>query len=183
MPTIFLDMDGVLCDFFNGALEACGLPADTPPKWDFWSSRLTDQEFWATIDQQCCFWEDLHPYSWAQELVAACRKLGPVYFCSSPGPDRDSASGKLFWLRRHGFLQPGDSNYFLTSQKQFLAAEDRLLIDDADSNVSRWQESGGEGLLFPAPWNAAADSLPWVREHKFEEVESLRKLWSRDGVQ
>jgi 5'(3')-deoxyribonucleotidase len=178
-PAIFLDMDGVLCNFFHGALEACGLPADTPAVWDFWKPQLTTSQFWSAIDQQHYFWEDLELYPWALELVDVCRSLGDVYFCSSPGPDRDSASGKLAWLRRHNLLDR-DGKYILTAHKDLLSSPGRVLIDDSVTNLVRWRSHGGSSLVFPMPWNSqmrtaedpqtAEDFVCRLREKKDKHV-------------
>lgn len=149
---ILLDMDGVLCDFYTAALDACDLPRDTKPEWDFWLPYMTTEEFWQKIDDRTYFWEDLEPYPWMHELVDACKSLGRVWFCSTPGPDRDSASGKLAWLRRHKLL---DSNYVLTPHKHMLSKPGRVLIDDSIHNVTEFVRSsqGSGALLFPQPWS------------------------------
>ncbi len=177
---ILLDMDGVLCDFYAAALEACDLPRDTQPVWDFWSPYITTEEFWQRIHDRAYFWEDLEPYPWMQDLVDACRSLGQVWFCSAPGPDRDSASGKLAWLRRHKLLD-GD-NYILTPHKHLLSAADRILIDDSVHNVSRFVHAKNSGaLLFPQPWNAGdfvdpldpSELVGWLKGDPIPEQKKL----------
>lgn len=47
-----------------------------------------------------------------------------------------------------------DIPMILCKEKFFLAAPDRLLIDDNDGNVDKWRSAGGKAILFPQIWNA-----------------------------
>lgn len=148
---IFLDMDGVVADFVSGAIEAAGLPLthDRVDRWNFFEPYMSAEEFWKRIHDTYEFWAGLDPYPWAQELVDLCKQYGEVIFLSDSSHDDDAPSGKVKWLRRHGFLNEDSSNYMLGRHKELLCFRDHVLIDDSPANCSKW----GNNILFPQKWN------------------------------
>lgn len=181
MTTIYCDLDGVIANFVEGAIEAADLPLthDDVKEWDFFKPYMSSEEFWGRVHAQSCFWEDLPVYPWAHELVEALRSFGDVVYCSDPTLDDESATGKIKWLKRHGFVKPGEKNYILTAEKWRLAAQHSYLVDDSYKNCVDFARHGnGEWNVFPQRWNttympAVADPVLAVLE-RFKDIRALR---------
>ena len=164
MKTILLDIDGVLADFVTGSIEACGLPIthDEVTQWNYYEPYMTKEEFWKRIHAQKYFWEDLPVYPGAHLLVEVMKQVGAVYFCSDPSGDDEAATGKIRWLKRHGFVNPGEDNYILTPHKHLLAGPNVVLVDDYAENVKKFRDRGGEGVLYPQRWNLGWTILDYM---------------------
>lgn len=160
---IFLDMDGVLCDFISAALEAHGrielLQSWPAGEWEIAKVLgCTTGEFWRSVDHQGeHFWSGLQPYGWARELAHLAARYGETLIASTPSESHHSAAGKVLWLERHfpGWF-PASKRTF-TARKDLIARPGRLLVDDSDRNVSAWIAAGGEAVLFPQPWNSLGE--------------------------
>lgn len=158
MTTIYCDLDGVIANFVDGAIEAADLPLthDEVNQWDFFKPYMSSEDFWGRIHAQSCFWEDLPVYPWAHELVEALRSFGDVVYCSDPTLDDESATGKIKWLKRHGFVRPGERNYILAAEKWRLSLQNTYLVDDSTSNCHNFafrMAAEGDAIVFPQRWN------------------------------
>ena len=156
MTTIYCDLDGVIANFVDGAIEAADLPIthDEVNQWDFFKPYMSSEDFWGRIHAQACFWEDLPVYPWAHELVEALRSFGDVVYCTDPTLDDESATGKIKWLKRHGFVRPGERNYILAAEKWRLSQSGVILLDDSPANCRQFYEGGnGLSIQFPQRWN------------------------------
>jgi 5'(3')-deoxyribonucleotidase len=134
---------------------------------------MSANEFYKCINSRMYFWDDLPVYPWAYELLEVCRSFGNVYFASSPGMCDEAATGKLNWLRWHGFLGKRDMNYMLGHDKWLMANPGNVLIDDSDIQVQHFHGSGGQTILFPQPWNASTE---WGQSNKVRCVELQLEL-------
>lgn len=154
---IYLDMDGVLCDFVGGSLKVHG--KSLPPKeisWDFWEQiGLSGEEFWAPLCNPD-FWANLEPledgmglYHWLREL---CDQDRIVIMSSGLCPG--SVDGKREWMKKHApdLLK----NATFCTAKHVHAGPGRLLIDDHEPNVGSFRMRGGDAILIPRPWNSLA---------------------------
>lgn len=154
--TIFLDMDGVCCNFVRAALAAHGrsdLEGDPKVTWLPDSIGMGEEQFWQTINAAGVdFWRYMDPYPWFEALYPKLRGFGDVVFLSKPSRGADSATGKLQWLQdRFG---PEFRDYIFTPRKRFVSRWPRaILVDDQDKNLETW---AGAKIRFPQPWNAAA---------------------------
>jgi hypothetical protein len=162
---IFLDLDGVLVDFVRGALVAHGEPADTPVTgWSFdreVAARrgITPEEFWAACDE--AFWAGLDWTADGRALLAACETAaGPdrVFLLSTPCKTRGCLQGKQDWVDRH--LPAYSRKVFFGAAKEAFAGPGKVLVDDYDKNVERFQAAGGWTVLVPRPWNQRRYFLP-----------------------
>jgi 5'(3')-deoxyribonucleotidase len=165
--TIFLDMDGVLCQMIECALLQLGVDSvganDGDYNIDNWTLKgYTGWDYNNQKDKVLCnfiknakeeFWENLYKYVWADELVDFCSKFGDVYFLSAPSNNPECYSGKLKWVRKN--YPKMAKRLILTEHKHLLAREDRILIDDKDDNILNFFACGGIGLIFPRSWNGA----------------------------
>jgi 5'(3')-deoxyribonucleotidase len=153
---ILLDMDGVIANFVEGAIEVARLPMvhSEASKWNFHLDHISEHEFWGKIADHQPFWRELKPYPWASELVEMCREVAPIVFCSAPCLDPKSASQKIEWLRLNGFMAEDKNDYILTHNKGLMGHPSRLLIDDGKHNIEAFEAAGGNTILFPQPWNS-----------------------------
>lgn len=93
--TIYVDMDGVLCDFVGAAIKALG--SDLPPE-------DTDERKKAIDDCQAIphFYLDLEPIPGALEGYKALDERYDVYILSAPSWDNPfSFSDKRIWVENH----------------------------------------------------------------------------------
>jgi len=145
--TLYLDMDGVIADFFDGFAKAFGK--------DHWK-QIQDKEKSISKLQGTDFFNTLELFPTSKALVNFAKETGDWGICSSPlRGDRDnSAYWKRVWLTRHGFLPPIDKLIF-TGQKERFATDKldgtpNILVDDKPDNISRWISKGGIGILYQA---------------------------------
>jgi 5'(3')-deoxyribonucleotidase len=158
VTTIYCDLDGVIANFVDGAIEAAALPLthDDVARWNFFEPYMSQEHFWTCIHAHTYFWEDLPVYPWAHELVEALRSFGDVVFCSDPSHDDEAASGKIKWLKRHGFIGRCSQSFVLTAEKWRLSMQNTVLVDDSNINCQNFamrMEAEGEAIVFPQRWN------------------------------
>jgi 5'(3')-deoxyribonucleotidase len=153
--TIFLDMDGVLADFFGG-LE-----------------KRYNVKHWKELNEATIlglkntdFFDSLDPFPSSAALVAEVisHSKGDWGICSSPLRDdfANSTFWKRKWLTRMQWL-PEIEKLIFTSRKHKYAVnkldgKPNILIDDKPSNIKDWNKAGGIGILY----QANKDSLQYV---------------------
>lgn len=138
---IYLDMDGVLCDFHGRYTKLFG-DIDKVPKKQWrtnWKEFIKGKNF-----------ETLDLIKGAEELLKFVRTLDtPVeILTSSGGPDNheEVARQKLVWLRQHGIKYK--ANVVPGGQKKAeFAAVDRVLVDDTPRVIEAYRKAGGYGIL------------------------------------
>ena len=165
IKTIYLDMDGVLCDFMTPALLALGYnPAEIMARWPKgqWDlCKVLPYEpgaFQRAIrDQGPLFWSNLPKYSWMWPLLDRSRGIvgfGEVRLLTDSTLTMHSVTGKRRWISNiFGSLFKG---YNLTDgEKWRLAKPGCVLIDDNETICQKWEQEGGIAILFPQPWNSS----------------------------
>jgi nicotinic acid mononucleotide adenylyltransferase len=162
-PTVYLDMDGVLADFFGGVEKMYGV--------EHWKEltndktkdlkkevidRITGTDFFATLPK----------FSTADALIDMVQKFtgGKFSINTSPlrGDHENSGKYKRLWIQNN-IEQPDE--IIVTGRKESYATDKasgtpNILIDDRPVNVQRWQAAGGYGILY----QANRDSLSKVQE-------------------
>jgi 5'(3')-deoxyribonucleotidase len=112
------------------------------------------------------FWIKIEPFPWFENLYEDLTRRGHVVFCTSATLAPASVAGKLRWLQNRFGTRFKD--YVFTTRKERLAHSAAYLIDDFDSNVDRFRDRGGNGILFPQVWNSnhmvEIDPLEYVLE-------------------
>ena len=158
--TVYLDMDGVLADFFKGLEQFYNVR-----HW----KQIQDKEKSIQALAGTDFFNTLDVFETSQELVNFAKETGDWGICSSPlRGDRDnSAYWKRVWLTEKQFLPEVDKLIF-TGQKENFAVDKidgtpNILVDDKPSNIKRWNEAGGIGIRY----QANEDDLV---EYLFEEI-------------
>lgn len=150
-PTVYLDMDGVLADFFAGYASVAGMPAgsthkDIPAaKNDPTLQKIQGTDFFARLPK----------YASADALVSmVVSQFGSYSICSSPLRDdhENSEKWKRVWIQQH--LSPQPREIVITSQKQKFALQPdgtpNILIDDRGANIVAWEAKGGIGIKYQA---------------------------------
>ena len=159
IETIFLDMDGVCCNFVKGTCAVLGFDYnEVLNNWPLGTydystvMNIGPKEMWEKIDSRGkLFWRELQEYSWFEDLYDALKEIAPVYFLTSPAWNPDCAEGKLHWLQdRFG---EDFRDYVLTHHKFLLSKKRSILIDDSPAQCDKFTGGDGRAILFPQPWN------------------------------
>ena len=150
-PEVFLDMDGVLADFFAEYAVLAGLPPgssyrDVPPaKNDPTLNKMVGTDFFYRLPK----------FPVADKIVALAVKLfGGYNICSSPlrGDHENSGVQKTRWIQEHLATQP--RHIYIESRKEKHAVQPdgtpNILIDDRKDNIIKWEAAGGIGIKFQA---------------------------------
>lgn len=169
LDTIYLDMDGVICDWVKGLLEVHNrydlldrYKADKfPTDWLMEGALGTEDELWVPVDYAGEeFWADLDPYSWLEEIVNLLEETEvPWYIATHNRNNGGSAGGKVRWL--HRIFGNDFKQYILIKHKHLLSKPGALLIDDHNGNCRSFakEEYGGTSIIFPQPWNFASSKV------------------------
>ena len=145
--TLFLDMDGVIADFFTGLEKHFNVKHwKEIPKTEESIMGLKGTDYFNTLDV----------YPTSRELVEFAKQTGDWGICSSPlRGDRDnSAYWKRVWLTNQGFM-PDVEKLIFTGQKERYATNKidgspNILVDDKPDNITRWIAKGGIGIRYQA---------------------------------
>jgi 5'(3')-deoxyribonucleotidase/phosphopantetheine adenylyltransferase len=162
-PTVYLDMDGVLADFFGGVEKMYGVQhwkqLTNDKTKDLKAeviNRITGTDFFATLPK----------FQSADALIDMVKKFtgGKFSINTSPlrGDHENSAKYKKIWISNN--IEKPDE-IVVTGRKESYAKDKasgtpNILIDDRPVNVERWQGAGGYGILY----QANRDSLTKVKE-------------------
>lgn len=143
--TIFLDSDGVLTNWNKAACKLFNINPNNIDQYDF-DNFIERSELLKKIDQEKHhFWESLEVFSWANDLIKECKKLGNVCILTSPGEWECAPSGKMIHFKKHF----PDTPFIITKDKYFCSHSKSLLIDDTEKNVNKFKNHGGHAILFP----------------------------------
>lgn len=154
MPTIFLDCDGVLADFDNGATRIFGMH---PREYE---RRFGLKRFWSELASAPDFFNTLDPLPDAMELFEAVRHLDPVILTGLPRGNWAEPQ-KRRWAERHF---PGVEVITTTAAlKREHCNPGDALVDDRDKYRHLWEGAGGVFIHH----ESAAASIGKLREHGF----------------
>ena len=162
-PTVYIDMDGVLADFFGGVEKLYGVS-----HWKELTSdktkdlkaevinRITGTDFFATLPK----------FSTADALIDMVKEYtgGKFSINTSPlrGDNENSGKYKKVWISNN--IDKPDE-VVVTGRKEAFAKDKadgtpNILIDDRPINIQRWENAGGHGILY----QANRDSLTTVKK-------------------
>ena len=165
---IYVDMDGVLADFFG--------------EW----ARLMDVEHFTQINKKHDiddalqkirdtddFWLRLPMLPEAKNLLSLISKVkGSYNICSSPlADDPNSEKHKRTWIEQNLKFFPPDNVYITHDKAQYATNEDRtpnILIDDYGVNIRKWEAAGGIGFKY--------------KDHKFERTANAIQQYMQKPV-
>lgn len=174
---IYCDLDEVLRDFVTPALglfgrqdQPCrtydGLPA---------AAGVSEKDFWHIVSEQPTeFFATMPAYPWTKALGTLIgQTCGWIQILTAAGSAAKTApAGARAWLLQNFGSHTADSAIF--EGRKYLYAFDEqharpnVLVDDDPEKIAAWEESGGHGILFPAPWNGYGafdpDPVAFVRD-------------------
>ncbi len=151
LPTIYCDMDMVLCNFLKGAEEVIGKPF---PKAD-------RSEKWPKISAKTDFWETLEWMPGSKKLWQFISKYDAHILSAYSTKDANSYGGKMRWLKKEAKLsQKSRIHLVMREDKQKFAmttdGRPNLLIDDYIKNINEWKAKGGIGVHHTSPRDTIA---------------------------
>lgn len=156
---IFLDLDGVfhnfdkaICSELKLDYESRKLRNGAKDDYDYIEKTVTKEVYDSTVTRLGTnFWESLEILPWANTLYNVCVDTAGknnVFFCSSFGKFYAGASVKAVRVK----AEYDTDNIVLTRHKHLLAAPGRILIDDKPANISKFEDFGGTGILWPSQY-------------------------------
>lgn len=167
-PTVYMDMDGVVCNFVDRALKVHGQATIHDRNHRAWAQvgkgqdvnlihylKTTPEDFWHKIDSDPEFWLKLPPIWSGVELTKDLIAEGyEVVFCTSPSHNPICWQDKVRWLREV-FYESLNEVIMIphTVGKWRLARPGAILIDDTTEVVNKFRDHGGQSVLFPRWWN------------------------------
>lgn len=169
---ILLDCDGVLADFLSSALEKLNAKLGRTTtvadyvRFNNWNIHdvygLRASEFWAIIEEGHCLWNNIKPFPWAKDLVKYCEQFGRVTIATTPSFSPECASQKTAWLRDN--LGIFNDAVMIGGRKELMGKPGNFLIDDNATNVEKFIEAGGDGVVVPSNWNTIYFNFEDVRQ-------------------
>ena len=152
-PIVYLDMDGVLADFFGGVENLYGVS-----HWKELTSDKTKDLKKEVIDRitGTDFFATLPKFPTADSLIDMVKTFtgGKFSINTSPlrGDHENSGKYKKVWISNN-IEQPDE--IIVTGRKESYAKDKasgtpNILIDDRPVNIQRWQAAGGYGILYQA---------------------------------
>jgi len=166
---IYVDMDGVLADFFG--------------EW----SKLMNVDHFSKIDKQHDikdalqkirdtneFWLKLPLLPQAKQLLAVIKQIkGKYNICSSPlADDPNSEPHKREWIKKNLSFFPPEKVIITHNKSQYATQQDgtpNILIDDFGKNVDSWEAAGGTAFKY--------------KDHKFERTAKAIKQHMQEPVE
>ena len=152
---IYVDMDGVLADFFGEWAKL--MKVDHYSKIDDIDINVALQKIRDTDE----FWLNLPLLPQAKQLLSVIKQIkGEYNICSTPlADDPNSEPHKREWIKRNLAFFPPKNVYITNNKPQYATKEDgtpNILIDDFGKNVDAWEAAGGTGFKY--------------KDHKFERT-------------
>jgi hypothetical protein len=158
MPTIFLDMDGVVADFDAHAAEIIG-------RMHAPNTRFLQEE-WQKILNYPRFYRDLPLCKDAEYLVSNVLTMAQqnnmdVKFLSAIPRNNDlpwAAYDKVLWAQKYFPEIPVWVGPY-SDDKQLRSHPGEVLIDDRKTNIKQWHAKGGFAILHSGDVKATLDQL------------------------
>lgn len=167
---VFLDMDGVICDFMGALHKELGVEYDpnrypyAVSKYDIFEDLCARSDGRVSMDNlyRACdkssFWSEMAWEKTGKSILSTIFEVvkpEAVTICTSPMANPDAWAGKVSWLNKN---LPAIKNITITTApKHHMAKSGHVLIDDKDSNVEKFVAAGGAAFLVPQPWNKQKD--------------------------
>ena len=166
---IYVDMDGVLADFFGEWARLMDVDhfTDINKKHDI-NDAL--QKIRDTDD----FWLRLPLLPEAKKLLNLIKQIkGEYYICTSPlADDPNSEKHKRTWVEENLAFFPPKAVYVTHNKPQYATGKDgtpNILIDDYGVNIRNWEAAGGVGFKY--------------KDHKFERTAKSIKQHMQEPVE
>jgi len=152
MITLYLDMDGVLCNF-DKAYRAID-----PDKAD--RKKFREAVFMHKIFEDLEFMHDAHVLL---DYVAKLKDINIEILTSMGTYDElqghEAKTQKLYWLHKHNI--PYKTNFVRAKQEKANFAHDRsILVDDSTGCINPFNVKGGHGILH----TKSSDSIQQIHD-------------------
>jgi len=178
LETIFLDLDGVCCQWWETAIKLFPTAPPVPERGPlpYWVSEHIgvhkDVVDLAVDESGSDWWANLPEYPWFMHLYNSLVRFGPkVVFLTASGHFKHAPNGKLKWLQNR--LGERFDDFVITRHKHLLAHPRAVLIDDSPSMIQRFSEAGGQTVMFPQRWNELHEYAANPLIHTLMEVKKL----------
>ena len=157
--TLYLDMDGVIADFFSLLAKENNVK--------HWKS-IKDKELALVKVRNTDFFNRIKKFDTAETLIDYAMSLDDWGICSSPlrGDTMNSAYWKRVWLERHGWMPEVENCVFTSNKHKYainrLTGEPNILVDDKQDNIIRWGAAGGIGIRYQADEDDVYDAIDQI---------------------
>jgi 5'(3')-deoxyribonucleotidase len=162
--TVYVDMDGVLCDLFHSILsmhDRMDLYNQLPTSDLSAELGMSDADVWApVVEAGPEWWATIPAYPWAHKLMAFAKSIGDATILTrqlegthmADGLDvGNSVRGKTIWLRKH--FGNDFMDVVFTGKKHCVSRPGALLIDDTEAYEDPFNAKGGRMVVFPQSYN------------------------------
>ena len=142
---VYIDMDGVLADFFNDWSKLMGVSN--------WKQIKDVNPALEKIRQTKDFWINLPMLPDAKALINLIKdKYGSYSICSSPlANDPNSEPQKREWIAKNLSFFPPKNIHITHNKPQFATGSNgisNILIDDFGEQIKKWTAAGGQGIKY-----------------------------------
>ena len=171
LPTIYCDMDGVLCDFRKGIEDMFKLKSKNPSEpGPMQSLGFTDADDWMKAPMSAVKWEPIrnYPMFWptlpwttdGRKLWSYISKYNPHILSAYTPHDKNSIKGKQLWIQRNLRLADQSRIHLVRRREKKIYANGNVLIDDYGRNVKEWKSNKG----IPIKYKTAAEAISKLRK-------------------
>ena len=169
-PIVYLDMDGVLADFFSEWAKMAGIKSGNYK--DIPSTNIDP-----TLDKMIGtdFFAQLPKFSTADKLIQmVINRFGSYKILSSPlrNDHENSKKHKIDWIGRKLKIKPSET--IISSNKGSYATQPdgtpNILIDDLGRNIQNWMSNGGLGIKYQADEDPLSKVQQRLEQFKKGEV-------------
>ena len=168
LPTIYCDMDGVLCDFRKGIDNMFKLKSKDPSMpgpmqmagykdTDDWIKAPLTAQKWEPITNYKMFWPTLPWTKDGQKLWFFIRKFNPHILSAYTPYDKNSIKGKQLWIQRNLKLTDASRIHLVRRSEKKIYANGNVLIDEYGRNVKEWKKNKGIPIKYKSASQAIAD--------------------------
>ena len=166
-PTVFLDMDGVLVDFFNAFAKLANVKhwkQMDPQRLQDVLSKIVGSDYFAKLPKT-------NTCDSIVEMVVDF--AGSYSILSSPlrGDIANSTKHKRAWVMDN--LSPQPTTTIIVrdkSQYALINGVQNILIDDRANNIHKWKEAGGYGIKYQANENDLSVISGALKAYKIENT-------------
>lgn len=151
---VYVDLDGVLADFFAEMAKSAAYPVT---HWKGMDQRDIQRVF--TEIKGTYFFRDLPKYPQTNTLLQSIINIaGNFSILSSPlaGDEEHCEKMKRLWVKEN---IPMDVEEVIITHDKTKYAKGNILIDDYHVNIAKWEAAGGFGIKFQANEQPLSDVL------------------------